>query len=242
MKTKIILASLVGILLGTYASAASLSLSPLNVSVRPGQTFNVVVTLNPQGKIYSAKVVVRFSPDVIAVKQNTSNQSFTLGPNWMAPEGVAIDNSAGTVSMLAGYPRGTETTVLFGTISFVAKKSGTGTISIGNESIALGADNKNALSGSVSLVNVSVVASTPTPTPALSGTVVTPTPTPSPEASIAAETPSAEPSAQQATLLGTIGSVLNLGTGNRFVGLIMILVITYGAYWLIKRALKNKNK
>lgn len=87
--------------------------------------------------------------------------------------------------------------------------------------------------------NKAVIA--PTATLALTGAVITPTPTPapSPEASVAAEILSAQPSVQQATTLAAIGRVLNLGTGNWFVGLIAILAIAYGAYRLIRQKLKK---
>ncbi|MFH1319797.1 MAG: hypothetical protein ABII90_03980 [Bacteroidota bacterium] len=52
-------------------------------------------------------------------------------------------------------------------------------------------------------------------------------------------TPSVQSSTQQASILGTIGNVLNLGTGSWLVALIVILAIAYGAYWLIKRRLKK---
>lgn len=54
-------------------------------------------------------------------------------------------------------------------------------------------------------------------------------------------TPSVEPSAQQASILGTIGNIAGLGTGNWFVALIVILAIIWIVYRLIKRALKKNN-
>ncbi len=235
MKTKIALISVVGIFLGACAFASTMSLSPLSVAVKPGQTFNVLVSLDPQsGKISTAKVELKYPADLI----EATNFSF-VGPSWiaLAQEGYDLmDNVNGSMIKTAGYPKGASTPVAFGTATFRAKKAGVATISVGDKTLLLGADGKNSLSTAVTSVNVAITTPIVSVRPVISGTVGSPTPTPSVSA---APTPSVAPAVQQASILGTIGNVVNLGTGNWFLGLIVILVLIWAAYWLIKRVLKK---
>ena len=248
MKTKIALISAVGIFLGAFAFAASMSLSPLNVSVKSGQTFSVLVSLDPQsGKISTAKVELKYPANLVEV----TGFSF-VGPSWiaLAQEGYdLVDNTNGSMIKTAGYPKGASVPIAFGTATFRAKQSGIATISVGDKTLLLGADGKNSLSGAVAPVSVTITIPIPTPTPipTLAGTVVSSTPKPivqptqSPEVTESVTpVPSVEPSAQQASILGTIGNKLDLGTDSWPVSLIVVLALVYGAYWLIKRKLRKQ--
>jgi len=245
MKTKIALISVVGVFLGVSVFAASMSLSPLNVAVKPGQTFNVLVSLDPQsGKISTAKVELKYPADLV----EATGFSF-VGPSWiaLAQEGYDLmDNTNGSMIKTAGYPKGASVPLAFGTATFRAKKAGVATISVGDKTLLLGADGMNSLSGAVTPVSVSITVPVATPAPTLKATVVSSQPTVQPSASpeateSATPTPSVAPSVQQASILSTMGNVFNLGTGNGWVGFIVLLVVLYGIYWIIRQMLKKNN-
>ena len=229
--------AVVGILAGVSVLAAtSIILTPTTVSVKAGQTFSVPVSVNPQGvKNYTVGLKLNYPADLLQV------QSFTFGSQWMAlnqPGYDLVDNTNGVLIKTAGYPQGFTSNTQFGTAIFLAKKTGAGVITLANGTMALDQSNQNLFAGS-SQVAVSV-ATAPVVTATPNTTVAPGQPSESPTATeLISPTPSAGPSAQQATILGGIGNVLNLGTGNWPVALIVVLAIAYGAYWLIKRKLKK---
>jgi len=229
-------------------AATTISFSPANVSVKAGQNFNLAVAVNPSEKIYTAKIELDYPADLLEVK------SFTLGSNWMALTQTGYDsNESGTLIKTGGYPGGLVSSANFGTVTFSAKKSGSGTISLGDSSLVLNSQSQNVISGAPqATVSISAaIQPTPTPSPVV-GTprpTSTPTaspsasPTPSPEASptespLAAATPSFSSNAA-ASLFAGIGNILSLGTGSAFlaivVALIIILAIIYLVMYLIKR-------
>ncbi|MEK7192677.1 MAG: hypothetical protein AAB682_00895, partial [Patescibacteria group bacterium] len=67
----------------------------------------------------------------------------------------------GTLIKSAGYPSGFSSSVPFGTISFRAKKAGTGIIKIGNGSLAFEANSQMALTGSGTTFVVTAVEKVP---------------------------------------------------------------------------------
>jgi len=219
-------------------AATSINLSPSTVNVSAGQTFTVPVSVNPQGvKNYTVGLKLNYPASLLQVK------SFTFGGQWMAlsqPGYDLIDNTNGVLIKTAGYPQGFTSNTQFGTVTFQAKKAGTGVITLASGTTAYDQSNQNVFAGSAQ-VNVNISVAVPGVTVAPGQPIVQPGQSPA-ASELITPTPVAQPSAQQATILGTIGNILSLKTGNWFVALIMILVITYGAYWLIKRALKNKNK
>ncbi len=235
MKKYIIAIAMVaaGMLVGVSALAATLiTLSPTAVSVKTGQTFTVAVSANPQGvKNYTVEVKLNYPADLLQVK------SFTFGSQWMAlnqPGYDLIDNTNGVLIKTAGYPQGFISNARFGTITFQAKKTGSGVVALANGTVALDQSNQNVFAGS-SQVTVSV-ATAPVATATPKTTVVPGQPIESPTT---VETTTLVPSAQQTTLSGNISNVFGLGTGNWLVALIVILAIAFGAYWLIKRTLRK---
>lgn len=253
-KIKYIIAVILGsvILVGSVSAATDILLSPLTVNVKQNQTFNVAVNVDPKGvKNYTVKVQLDYPADLLEVT------GFNFGPTWMQlsqPGYDKIDNSSGTLIKTAGYPQGTVNNILFGTVTFRAKKTGSGNVSVSSSSTVLNQSSQNVFSGVLASTAVTVaVIQTPTPTPTLVGTVQTPTPrktavpgqptvqpTQSPEVTESATpTPTVEPSTQQASILGTIGNKLDLGTDSRLVSLAVVLALVYGAYWLIRRKLKK---
>lgn len=233
--------ALVGILVGISALAAtSITLTPATVSVNTGQTFSIPVSVNPQGvKNYTVGLKLNYPADLLQV------QSFTFGSQWMAlnqPGYDLIDNINGVLIKTAGYPQGFTSNTQFGTVTFQAKKAGNGVIALANGTMALDQSNQNLFAGS-SQVNVSVATPASEPTPPQSDEDITAgqaTSTPTVNELTESETESSDQTlTQQATILAAIGGVLNLGTGNWLVALIVVLAIAYGIYWLIKRKLKK---
>ena len=158
MKNKIILTSLTVILgfvmnvTNTFA-ATTASITPSTVSVANGQSFNVVVSVNPSGtKNYAEKLEVNYPADLLQVS------AFNLGSNWipLTQTGYdSIDNTNGILIKTGGYTSGITTLTPFGTITFVAKKSGTGTITIGNNSQAFEVSSQTPITGSGSKFTIS---------------------------------------------------------------------------------------
>ena len=167
-KTKLItiLTVLGGIVLASSVfAAATISFSPVSVDVVQGENFDLVVAINPQGvESYTTKVELEYPSDLLEVK------SFNFGSNWMALSASGydlIDNTNGILIKTAGYPGGLSSAVTFGTVSFSAKKSGSGVIGLGNNSMVLDATNQDILSGATvqSVIGISALAPTsPTPT------------------------------------------------------------------------------
>ena len=117
------------------AGSASINLSPTTGSYNVGQTFNVVISVNPGlEKIDMARVKLSFSPDLLEIKNFSQGTTFSFqaGSN-------GFDNSAGTFYWGAGAPGGIKAVSNFGTITFLAKKAGKSGIDLSNESLLLSA-------------------------------------------------------------------------------------------------------
>ena len=245
MKNNVLKISLVmlgiAVLATPVLAATIVSFSPANVSVSQGKTFNVAVAVNPQGvNNYTAKIQLDYPADVLEIK------SFTLGSNWMAlvqPGYDLIDNTNGVLIKTGGYPGGLSSSATFGTISFYAKKAGSGTIKVGSGALALDANNQNVLSGtpSVSVVVTAPVSAPATPqAPAIPETPVTPQqPTEQPITQ-----PITQPVTQapQSSLLAAIGVVLTLGTGSVWIGILVGLIILAIVVYVIYAAMQRKRK
>jgi len=228
------------IVLATSAMAATtVSFSPASVNVVSGKSFNVVIAINPQGvNNYTEKIELTYPADILEVR------SFSFGNSWMALSQTGydlIDNTNGILVKTAGYPGGLSSSATFGTVSFYAKKAGSGTIKIGSNSLAFEVNSQSALSGAP----VSFTITTPISVPAVPKTPTTPSPVEIPSAPAEQPTidqPIEQPIAQPATqnsLAATIGGFMTLGTGNVWlgilVGLIILAIIGYVIYVLIQR-------
>lgn len=233
MKNKLLqigLVSSVVMLMALPVFAATLSLSPANVNAKAGQKFNAVITLDPQGvKNYTVKVELKYPANLLEVK------SFTFASNWMPLSQTGydlVDNAGGTLIKTAGYPGGLTSPATFGTVSFVAKTSGSGSVTVGSNTQVFDASNGNVLSGALGKIAVTIkVATTLTTTPS-------PTPTVSPSLMISpspAISPGPEGQAvSQGGLFAAIGSVITLGTGNAWLGILVVLILIVVVYYLVK--------
>lgn len=223
-------------------AATTVSFLPTSINVKPGQNFNVSIAINPQGtNNYVEKVELKYPADMLQVN------SFSFGNTWMAlaqPGYDLIDNIKGVLVKSAGYPGGLSSATTFGTVSFYAKKSGSGTITIGNNSLAFEIGSQSALSGTPVLFTISVPAvAVPKPS-----TTKNPAITPSTNEQSTNITPVKQPVAQTATqnsLVATIGDFLTFGTGNMWIGLAVILVLVimiYLIYLFLQRKRKNSGQ
>ena len=152
---KKILLTIISALFGTailvtpVLAATTVSFSPPTVDTVQGEVFSVVVAISPQGvKSYTAKIELDYPADLLEVK------SFSFASGWMplTQSGYdLIDNTNGVLVKTAGYPGGVSSAVTFGTVSFLTKKTGSGSIKLGNGALVLDADNENVLSGSATV-------------------------------------------------------------------------------------------
>lgn len=247
---------LLPILLGAFGAvvlaapalaATSVSFTPVIVSVRQGQTFILTIGVNPQGvKNYTAKTELHYPAGLLEVK------SFIFANSWIPlsqPGYDLTDNTNGVLIKTAGYPGGVSSAVTFGTVSFLAKKSGNGTIALNGNSFALDANNQNVLAGAS--VQTAVAISAPAPTPTAPETPVTEPKEEKPAVQgIEQEAPTAQgqPAVLQPiasrSLLAQVGGFITLGTDSVIVGILVTIVILtligYAIYAVSQRS-RRKN-
>lgn len=241
-------------------AATSASFTPVNVNVTEGQDFTLRIAINPHGtKNYTAKMEVHFSADLIEVK------SFAFANTWMAisQSGYNLtDNTNGVLIKSAGNPGGVSSSVTFGTVSFSAKKSGKGTITLNGNSFVLDANNQNTLNAfPQSAVTISALPAVTQPLSASSAEVTAETVTSASIANSAATTATAETSAEpegeqetpisieeepanaQSSLLANVLDFTQLGTDNANVGILVtvtiLIVAGYVCYAVIRRIKHN---
>jgi len=231
-------------------AATTISFLPAAVNIKTEQTFNLSVAVDPQGiKNYTVKLKINYPADLLEIK------SFSFGSNWMAlsqPGYDLIDNTNGVLIKSAGYPGGLSSSATFGTISFSAKKAGSGTIKTDTGSLAIDANSQNVLSGTP---EVSVIVTVPASVPVVPSAPKAPTvpslppetnetPAAPEEQPLITEQPAEQPIAQQApasqtSLLAAIGNILTLGTNNKWIGILVIVVIL-GIIYAICYCFKKK--
>lgn len=224
-------------------AATTASFSPASANVTVGQKFNIAISVNPQGtNDYAEKLEVNYPADILEAT------SFTFGANWMAMSQAgydSIDNTNGILIKTAGYPGGFSSTTILGTISFSAKVAGSGTIKIGNSSLAFQASGQSALFGNgASFVVTSPVIVPPAPVAPVAPQVVAPLksevkkPAPAPSEIKPATTTEATTTELLAETLPSL-QVAAAGTSGSGSTLVQILVVAaflaivgYGAYML----------
>ncbi len=145
------------------------TLSPTTISSTLSSTFNVSIALNPQGTAnFADKVEITYPADTLEMV------SFTWASTWipLTQSGYElVDNTNGIVIKTGGYPGGFSSIQNFGTLTFRVKKVGTGTIRIGNNSLAYESNRQTAITGNTT--SVSVTSPTPSVTSPRSTTPVT---------------------------------------------------------------------
>lgn len=149
-------------LFGRQALAATdVTYVPVSVEAVEGKSFSINLLVNPSGADnYTAKLELNFPADLLQV------QNFSFGQNWIPlsqPGYDFVDNLKGVLTKTAGYPGGFKEMKSFGTVNFLAKKSGQGIIQFGGNSFALNAENADVLKKQISPVSFKITASVPAP-------------------------------------------------------------------------------
>jgi hypothetical protein len=131
----------------TFASNFSFS-SPLT-KVETGKTLKMLVKINPAGeKIYTAKAEISYD------REKLDFVSFAYAKDWL-PVSVSgydlVDENKGSVIKTAGMPGGISEQTIFGVLSFLVKKEGRTTVTIGTQSFALNSENSNTLTDKSSI-------------------------------------------------------------------------------------------
>ena len=127
----------------SVSAATNIVLSKVVVEVAEGQNFTITIALDPGDiKNYTAKIEATYPADLLEMN------IFTFDARWIRlnqPGYDLADAARGLLIKTGGYPAGFASTKTFGTISFLAKKAGSGVISVGSNSLVLDAANKNVL-------------------------------------------------------------------------------------------------
>lgn len=232
---KILLISFCWLFIASSALAAtSVSFSPISVNIKEKQNFNLTITVKPQETIYTAKIEVRFPANLLKVN------SFSLNSSWMALSQSGydlIDNENGILIKTAGYTGGSSTDKTFGTISFSAKKEGTGSIDLNANSLVLDAENQNVLSASgikTSVIITKALITSPPETP-----FETPAETPEEEnigsegQPIQSEQSAITENIPSPSFFASVMNILSLGTQKTLVAVIVLIVIVAIIIYLI---------
>jgi len=171
-------------------AATTFSFSPSSISIRAGDIYNLKVIVHPHGvKNYTVMAQIQYPADLLEIK------TFNFGNGWTALSQSGydlIDNKNGLLIKTAGYPGGISDSVIFGTISFAAKKAGDGVIRANGDSLAFDATSQNVFVGPLAqTVVLKAVQQAPAPAPEAS---------PLGEKKAAALEPQAVPTFKEATL------------------------------------------
>ncbi len=136
-----IVASALYFVLASPSSAATITPTPSDVAVEKGTILSVPITLFPDEKDYTVKMVLKFSTTTLVFK------SFSFGDVWVPLSQPGYDevHNTGTLIKTAGYPRGVNKRVYFGTALFDVISSGRAVLSIDSKSLVLDAKNRNVL-------------------------------------------------------------------------------------------------
>jgi hypothetical protein len=130
-------------LIAPVSAATTFLLTPVSVEHAKSGSFTLTIVVNPQGvKNYTVRAELDYPADIVAVK------SFTFANDWLPlikPGYDLIDNAKGVLIKTAGYPGGISGSTVLGTVIFSPKKAGSGTIKVGENSLALDARSKNVL-------------------------------------------------------------------------------------------------
>ncbi|MDO8557448.1 MAG: hypothetical protein Q7R98_03220 [Candidatus Jorgensenbacteria bacterium] len=251
---KTTLTTLIGIagtlLLVMQASAATtFSFSPANISVKEGQEVTLNIAIDPHGvKNYTVKTELNYPMDLLEAK------SFSFESGWIAISRAGydvMDNSNGLLIKTAGYPGGISGVAPFGSVSFIAKKSGNGTVSVGSNSLVLDATSKNALDSAQSQIAVVITPATVAPTSESSpvpaqqnAPEVAPAPTPTVGEAAQQTKPIVSQPATSSTLLMAALGTLTFGTGKTWIGIlsgaVILLIIILAIYFFTRKPRDNK--
>lgn len=150
---KTIFVSLLGIFIASNAIASTnITLTPATRNVVEGQSFNLIVYANANGVRNGAvEVKIEFPADLLEITSFNQPEAWLL----VRQAGDLEDNVNGVLLKSSIYTRGFTSDIVFGTITFTAKKSGVATVSVTSDCAAYDASGKNVYSGnSQSIINI----------------------------------------------------------------------------------------
>lgn len=150
------------------ATEATVDFTPSEVSFVEGDLVDVALYVDPHGtRDYTAVLMLEYPASLVSVR------NFKQADGWVpiAPEGYdTLDNDGGLLKKTAGYPRGITERTLFGTITFFAKKAGTGSTTVLgglDRSLVLDKDGGNVLDLSNTPTLTMTIVQAPVPEPDL---------------------------------------------------------------------------
>lgn len=144
----------------SFVSASTFVLSPSESTFKPGQSFSLIVSVDPQGsKVYTSKMSLTFPADILEV------ESFTFSNGWQALSQSGydlVDNKSGSLIKTAGFTGGLSSKTNFGVVNFRVKKEGSAKVVVSSSSALYDENSKNVLKGNAtSLFTVSTLAPEP---------------------------------------------------------------------------------
>ncbi|MBP9847578.1 MAG: hypothetical protein KBD43_16090 [Saprospiraceae bacterium] len=204
-----------------HVSATTASLFTSNNQVTVGQNFVVRVSIAPNNINFAEKIEIKFPPDILEAK------SFTFANTWMAlsqNDYDIVDNVNGILTKTAGYPSGVSSPTEFGTIVFQAKKAGSGTIVIGDKSLAFEANAQNQITGYP--LSITINSNTPVVVVTQSSKISTPSISPTPQLTISTSTNSNLAQVQASNTNNFTIKIISL--------VLLLLLITLVYYYIVK--------
>lgn len=228
------------LLLPIITFAASITLSPTDVTSKVGQTFTLSISADPAGvKAFTTRANISFDPASVEFV------SFSFAPKWIALSQTGYDsedNVKGSLLKTAGYPGGLTSSTVLGTATFRAKVAGSSTISVTSDSLALGSGGKNLISGTQGSMNVTIA---PLPVQQPAEPVVQTTSIPTPQKAItqtSVSTTTTVTAEATSTTISTSTSVAAVGaTGSSsknttvvLIGVLLLAIIS-GLIWRYRR-------
>lgn len=109
------------------AGRSTMTLSPTQMSVRAGETFDITITINPNGaSLDTARAILTFSPTLLKMEEVVLTGAF----DRVAP-GNGVDNTKGVLSFGGFTLEGpVKQSTNFARVTFSARQEGNGTIEI----------------------------------------------------------------------------------------------------------------
>ena len=140
----------------TETKDAMFSFSPSLVQVKDGERVSVLVKVRPiSNAIYTARLVLNYPSDLLNYESTVYSNGWI--PLILGEKSSLVDSASGLVVKTAGYPGGVPMEGTdFAIINFVAKKSGSGTISSNSGSVAMDKKGFDKYSGNLSQTNLLV--------------------------------------------------------------------------------------
>jgi hypothetical protein len=165
-------------------AVSTMTFAPSRVNVTAGQTFRVTVSVNPQGvRNYTVKAHIKYPSDILSL------QTWKFADDWMPvrqDDSDTFDQANGVLVRTAGYPKGFNAPIQFGTATFVATKNGSGFVHFNPDGSLILDENSANVLGPTNDVTVTIesAAAAPAPTeqadtaPAPAATPAKPAPAP----------------------------------------------------------------